>query len=704
MKYDVCIITEKSSQAKNYSTALGGPSGTLKSGPLAGKTYIITNAVGHLYNLADSSKQVSEDLQWKYGPHWQIEDGALPWDKDDIKWKLKKSEGKSKVIEDIVKYAKNSDDIIVACDSDDSFEGDMIACEILIENDLNKKKHFWRSLHKDESVKEINKAIEKLVDYGTDLEIRPEYIASNFRRKYDYLLGLQETRLATKISGDNLLRWGRLKSYILKICYDQQQLIDNYVEIPFFEAKFKDENEVLYSDPKSEKYENESDVPIGDFHSSKVIKDSTEKKTQIPPKFKNLAQIAAALSSKYSGKQVESTYQKMYEDSILSYPRTESQFVTEEGWKAYASIADKVAEIIGVDPKLLTHKAPRETHIKDGISHDANHPISADYSLAELQEKYGTCGRDIYEYVARNTLTAFCSDYEYDLEKGHLEDYPTFKGSKQKPTKLGWKEIFTDDEDLDSAVGLGTSAEPFVFRGTNPKPEALTFKWIIKQLVKNDVGTGSTQLATTNQLCDDSDLYHPLDNNRGKISLTNYGIISGRLLNETKVADMNFTKDFYAKRKEVFKDSSKAEVFLDEISQIILFDIAKVKDNLSKFNITELTGSSKGEPLGDCPCCKKEGRSGKIYSVRTKYGKQIYVCSENTEENRVCKFYLDSKYKYFKDIFNLSPANIKNLLEGKTVSQKITAQSGKKYAWDVKLVVNDAGYVQFEKVDFTKKK
>ena len=705
MRYDVCIINEKKSQFDNYKKALGGQTGTLKSGPLSGKSYVLCHASGHLYNLSDSGSQVDKSLEWKYGMPWTLDNNALPWHKDDLKWRLSKSKGKTDLINNIVSCIDNSDNVVIASDSDLSFEGDLLVMEIIIANKLNMKKRFWRSLHKDESMKEINKAITNLVDFGTDLTKRPEYITSNFRRQYDYLLGLQETRLFTKLSGDNLLKHGRLKSHILKICYDQQQLIDNYVEIPYFEAKFKDENGVLYSEANGQRYDDESKVPIGNYHPSEVILDSVDKKLQIPPKFKNLAQIASALASKYSGKQVESTYQKMYEDSVLSYPRTDSVYITNEDWNTYSAIADDVANVIGIDPRVLTHKSPRATHIKDGLSHSANHPISANFSLSDLENKYGKCGRDIYEYVAKETLAAFCADYEYDLEKGHLKDYPTFHGSKQKPTKLGWREIFSDDDELDTAVGLGKNAEPFKFRGTNPKPEALTLKWIIKHLVKHDIGTGATQLSTCNQLSDENESTHPLEINRGKVTLTSYGLLSGKLLEGTKIADMDFTKNFYSKRNDVFQDATKASGYLDEIEDIIRFDIAKVQENLSKINLVDYTGSAEGVPIGECPCCQKYGRNGKVYHKTTKFGRQIFICENNNQDNpSSCKFALYNPHKYFNDKIALSASKVKTLLEGGVISAKLKAQSGKSYAFDMKLVVNDAGYPQFEKVGFTQQK
>ena len=299
-----------------------------------------------------------------------------------------------------------------------------------------------------------------------------------------------------------------------------------------------------------------------------------------------------------------------------------------------------------------------------------------------------------------------CEDYEYKLQSGHLNDFPDFKGSKQLPSSLGWREIYDDDDIIDSAVGLGKVAEPFLYQGVlNPKPEKITRRWLVKELEKYGCGTGATRLSTINELVDQSTRNVPLEENRGSISLTNFGLLSGVLLQNTKVSEVDFTNSFYNKMQDVYNDPTKEDKHLSEIKDIINSDILTIQDNASKIKLVDYTGSESGIPVGDCPCCKKEGRNGQIYQKTTKYGRQIFICGNNDKDKAdSCKFALYNPHKYFNDKIPLSALKVKKLLEGKTISAKLKAQSGKSYSWDMKLVVNESGYPQFEKVGFTTKK
>ena len=126
-----------------------------------------------------------------------------------------------------------------------------------------------------------------------------------------------------------------------------------------------------------------------------------------------------------------------------------------------------------MDAKLLTHRTARSTHVKSGGAHGANRPgPNVPKSLADLSQ-YGPCAAAIYEMLAKNYLATLAEDYEYEAQKGHLKDYPDFKGTTSVPKKAGWKAVFNDDTDGDAdsnSAGLGTKADPFVYEGFPPKP------------------------------------------------------------------------------------------------------------------------------------------------------------------------------------------------------------------------------------------
>ena len=66
-------------------------------------------------------------------------------------------------------------------------------------------------------------------------------------------------------------------------------------------------------------------------------------------------------------KQVLDTYQKMYEAQVVSYPRTEDKNITPEQFNELLPLVDKIANVVGVDASLLTHRQPRSTHVTGGF-------------------------------------------------------------------------------------------------------------------------------------------------------------------------------------------------------------------------------------------------------------------------------------------------------------------------------------------------
>ena len=119
----------------------------------------------------------------------------------------------------------------------------------------------------------------------------------------------------------------------------------------------------------------------------------------------------------------------MYEAGIVSYPRTEDKCITIDQFNQLLPFVDSIARVVGVDTSLLTHRAPRKTHIKKGMAHGANRPgLTVPKSLSELG-KYGAGAEEIYTILAKNYLATLCENFVYESQKGHLAKYPEFKGS-----------------------------------------------------------------------------------------------------------------------------------------------------------------------------------------------------------------------------------------------------------------------------------
>lgn len=577
------ILAEKPSQARNFAQALGGQKGTYN-----GEQYVICPARGHLYGFVqDPSKMVPASEAKRYAS-WDVKD--LPWNEQEFSWKYEKKNDAVSQLKAIQTTFAGCDEIVIGTDDDPTGEGELLAWEILSQLKIQAKK-YSRMFFADESAKEVQKAFKNRKPLGTNLSCMyqdPDYKQAMFRTKWDYL-SMQWTRIAAMYSPiGQCPRQGRLKSAMIRIVGDQLELVKNYVKKPFYEARFRDENKVLYTNPEETKYEQKSQVPIGNYHPSVVVCDSKVQKSTAPPKFLDLASLGGLLARTVSAKVVLSTYQKMYEAKVVSYPRTEDKCITIEQFNELLPKVDEIARLLDVDPAVLTHRQPRNTHVKTGMAHGANRPgpvVPKD--LSTLDSTYGPGAEAIYTTLARNYLATLCEDYVYEQQKGHLQDYPKFVGTANVPVSLGWKQVFSDEDDaIDDSAGLGTQAEPFVYEGANPKPTRPTMKWLMKQLEKHDVGTGATRTSVYADVTNAKTKYPLLVEKRGVISMAPNGETSYQLLPGTHIGSLDMTEQVMKQMREIYDGKTDGDEYLHQIQQMIRDDIEVMRENSRKCGLT----------------------------------------------------------------------------------------------------------------------
>ena len=568
------ILTEKPSAGRNFAKALGGVSGTYN-----GEQYVIVAARGHLYEFAQPEKQVPQALANQYYS-WDL--SHLPWNENDFNWKRVKKKDADSALGPIQQQLSKCDEIVIATDVDPTGEGELLAWEILDELGFRPKK--WSRMYfTDEAPASIQKAFvgrKQLTSMLTDMD----YVKADYRSKFDFMT-MQFTRIATKHGdGRSVLRQGRLKSAMVLIVGNQLKAISEYQKVPFYQNKFRDENGIVYTNPNEPQFPKKEEVPQS-YHASSVTVDSKTMKQTAPPKLLDLASLSARLSSKgFKAKQVLDVYQKMYESQVVSYPRTEDKVITPEQFNELLPKVDKIASVVGVDVSLLTHRTPRNTHVKTGGAHGANRPgPNVPNSLDDLSKFDNGSGlaKEIYVLLAQNYLATLAEDYEYEAQKGHVTDYPAFVGTTSVPKKMGWKSVFKTDDDNedDGTVGLGTQAEPFIHEGFPPKPTQPTMKWLMNQLEKHDVGTGATRTSIYADVTSEKSKYPLLIERKGKLSMAPYGDMSYKLLPGTHIGDLKMTEQLQADMRDIAAGKVKPEDCLHRMQQMVREDLQTMAAN-----------------------------------------------------------------------------------------------------------------------------
>lgn len=638
---DYLILAEKPSAAKNFIAALGGVSGTFD-----GHSYKIVNSRGHLLTFVEPQKMVDPSLEEQYAS-WSLKD--MPWKASELNWKKTYQKGKNprtgkvettkSLVDSIKQASSDANAIVIATDTDPSGEGDLLAWEIIKAIGWTKK--VYRANFVDEGKASIQKAMKSLTDVS-DSNKHGAYLKSEARNKWDFL-SMQLTRIATTVARTGgysvrVANQGRLKSVILFKIYDQLRAIDNYVKKPYYEVRFKDENGHNYTrkfddavDAWRFEQETQANKDKANYHDSPVANVKRTKKTKAPDKLLDLSGLSSILSKKgYPAKGVLATYQKMYEAQVVSYPRTEDKTITPGQWQDLDPLVDKIADLVGVDKSLLTHRKPRPTHVKAQGAHGANRPgLKVPSSLSSLDSTYGRGAKDIYLILAKNYLAMYGEDYEYESVSANLKDYPDFKTSFSIPIALNYKAIFDssaansdDDDDEETGSGdIGTVGSPFVYEGSNKKPPKPTMTWIMKFLEKQEVGTGATRVSTLGDLS--SGKFPLVLESRGKLTLSDAGKVSAILSEGTYIASAKATKQLFDMMHEVGDLKKSPDELIKSATVLIKHDMKIINDNVS-----HLDGVVEKKPVYEKKEKQEIKRDGKAISFNKSWGGHTFTDSE----------------------------------------------------------------------------
>lgn len=603
------LLAEKPSAAQNFAKALGGMSGSYN-----GQPYKIQALFGHMMEFAEPHEMVGDDVQLQeLFKSWTP--NTMPWDVSKMNWLKKpqvvrnmrtgKMSSKAGAIQDVKKAAKGCSAIVIATDKDPSGEGQLIGWEVI--QAIGWTGDVKRMYFIDESEKALRNgfaAIQDLPSYDKD----GEYVKADVRSRWDFI-SMQLTRLSTheaRRKGYNVVvRQGRLKSVMTKLVADQLALVKAYKKKPYFEVKYKDDKGNMYARKFNEddawrfakKEDAEQDMLA--YQSSNVVQDSKERKETAPGKLLDLGGLAAILGSRgYKSKEVLATYQKMYEAKIVSYPRTEDKFISHEQFNELLPLVDAIANVVGADVSLLTHRSPRKTHVKDGGAHGANRPgVVVPSSLSSLSS-YGASAEAIYTVLAKNFLAMFGENYVYDSVKGHIAKHPAFTTTVSIPVSMGFKAIFDADAEVADeqsteqvSSGLGTTGSPVIAEGVNKKPPHPTHKWLEKQLSKYDVGTGATRVSTLSDVTNGKTAL--LTDTKGKLNLTRTGEIAAVLLDGSQIGDPSVTESLFKSMKEVGAFTVSPDEVLAMATRLVAHDKEVFARN------AETLAAKVGAPSGD---------------------------------------------------------------------------------------------------------
>ncbi len=415
------ILAEKPSQARSYIEAF--KNSTKKQGyyavsdPVLPNETFITYGFGHLVELATPEQYDTKYKQWALS--------NLPIFPEKYKFTVPTDKkAQFKIVEDLLSKA---DTIVVATDSDR--EGENIAWSIMTQAKINLKskeiKRLWiNSLEKEA----ILKGFQELKN-GWDYY--PAYQEAQTRQISDWLVGMNGSPLYTLLLKEAGLHGvysiGRVQTPTLYMVYQRDLAIQNFNPEPYFELKAEilaeQEKFVAKLDPY-QRFKDEKGLLV--FMSEKrlekgsqsgLIKDVQKqtKKTSSPRLF-SLSSLQSEINKRYhaSASDTLQAVQNLYEAKLLTYPRTDSNYITEQEFNYLVENLNGYLGFLSKDVSL-NHQEPNKRCVNDKKVQE-HHAIIMTKTVPtqEKLSKFPALEQRIYNLVLRTTLAMFADPYEYE--------------------------------------------------------------------------------------------------------------------------------------------------------------------------------------------------------------------------------------------------------------------------------------------------
>lgn len=324
------VIAEKPSVAQSYAKNLSAYK--KRDGYMEGENCLVSWCLGHLAEYARP-----EEYDERYAK-WQFDD--LPIIPE--KWKLQVSADKKKQFS-VLKELMNREDIeylVNGCDA--GREGELIFQRVYDLSGCRKPvRRLWISSMEDEA---IRNGFHEMKDAGFYSNL---CMAAVCRAQADWLIGMNATRAYTTKYYKKLVV-GRVQTPTLAMLTERQDRIEHFQKETFYRVELTDGKLVAVSENITNKADAELLAALCDGSEAIITELKREQKKVSPPKLYDLTSLQRE-ANRYFGFTAKKTLdllQELYEEKLVTYPRTDSRFVTE-------GMIGTVEELAGKMPLML---------------------------------------------------------------------------------------------------------------------------------------------------------------------------------------------------------------------------------------------------------------------------------------------------------------------------------------------------------------
>lgn len=419
------VIAEKPSVAQSYAKNLSAYK--REDGYLEGESCIVSWCLGHLAEYAQP-----EEYDPKY-EKWQFDDlPILP-----EAWKLKVSKDKKKQFE-VIKTLMNRSDVeylVNGCDA--GREGELIFQRVYDLAGCRKPvKRLWISSMEDAAIQKGFQIMKSEEEY------KNLCMAAVCRAQADWLIGMNGTRAYTTRYFKRLVV-GRVQTPTLAMLAERQERIEHFQKEAFYKVALTDGKLTVVSENIANEEAAELLAALCNGSTAVVTQMKKERKKSFPPKLYDLTSLQREANRYfgYTAKRTLDMLQELYEEKLVTYPRTDSQFVTEDMKDSVEELVEKMPVLLSfVDYGQLGHGIKRVINNAKVSDHHAILPTKevVEKGIADLPADK----KNLMMLICQQLVQATGEEYLYEQTDITVKcQEHDFKARGKIPVQMGFKEV-----------------------------------------------------------------------------------------------------------------------------------------------------------------------------------------------------------------------------------------------------------------------
>ena len=419
------VIAEKPSVAQSYAKNLSAYK--REDGYLEGESCIVSWCLGHLAEYAQP-----EEYDPKY-KKWQFDDlPILP-----EAWKLKVSKDKKKQF-DVLKGLMNRSDVeylVNGCDA--GREGELIFQRVYDLAGCRKPvKRLWISSMEDAA---IQKGFQTM---KSEEEYKNLCMAAVCRAQADWLIGMNGTRAYTTRYFKRLVV-GRVQTPTLAMLAERQERIEHFQKEAFYKVALTDGKLTVVSENIANEEAADLLAALCNGSTAVVTQMKKERKKSFPPKLYDLTSLQREANRYfgYTAKRTLDMLQELYEEKLITYPRTDSQFVTEDMKDSVEELVEKMPVLLSfVDYEQLGHGIKRVINNAKVSDHHAILPTkeAVEKGIADLPADK----KNLMMLICQQLVQATGEEYLYEQTDITVKcQEHDFKARGKISVQMGFKEV-----------------------------------------------------------------------------------------------------------------------------------------------------------------------------------------------------------------------------------------------------------------------